>query len=741
LPQKQFTYTYDKNGNVLTAGDGNIDYSYQYDKTNLMERVDRVGGGLPKISLEYFYDEIGNLTQADEYVAGQINASTIYKYEDDRYLNTSIIQSRPSLADKKVVFDYDQFGQNTGVDRFVSDVLAVGTTNSYDEFGRLVGIEHVNGLGAVIGSSGYEFDDLDRLTKETRDGVSRDFGYDAIDQIKTVSGSNTESYDYDLNGNRLSYALDSANRVVFDGTYRYTYDSEGNRTKRVKVDSGVTDVYEWDNRNRLVAITTTDLAGLVIQAVAYEYDVDNQRVSKTVVTAQGQIVEKYVIDRDQITFVTDELGNEAFHYLYGLNVDQVLAQDSPTGMVWSLSDRLGSIDLLTDASGNVVDKRTFDSFGNLLEQTNPLVAFRYGYTGREFDAESGLHFNRARYYDPGIGRFISVDPMSFSGGDTNLYRYVSNSPTQWTDPTGKLAFLPILAIMAIGALAAGTVNVIHQNLEIAEGSRKDFSLGELGLSIGIGAFAAPLLASAPAWVPTGLAALGAVKGTYDVFNGKPLSGAFDAITSIFSLGLGSGGGPGLFGGRSLAVAGGGSFASAGTASKTGALVGDLLGASVIGGGFSHGVSDIFQHFLAMSESEKNGDLSLPSGSGSESKENEISSSSEESKSPESISDVSKNLPTSYGKNAETKFRKHVEQMRRTTGVNIGKLKSPDSQQQIRSVVDDIVSTGETKQIPWGVYSDAIWSKKGDAIVIRQSNGEFVTFLEAGKEGALKWNKH
>jgi hypothetical protein len=120
-----------------------------------------------------------------------------------------------------------------------------------------------------------------------------------------------------------------------------------------------------------------------------------------------------------------------------------------------------------------------------------------------------------------------------------------------------------------------------------------------------------LLASAPAWVPISLATVGAVKGTYDAFNGKPLSGAFDAVTSILSLGLGSGGGPGLFGSRSLAVAGGGSFASAGTASKTGALVGDLLGASVIGGGFSHGVSDIFQHFLAMSQGQAKGDPSPP----------------------------------------------------------------------------------------------------------------------------------
>ena len=188
------------------------------------------------------------------------------------------------------------FGQSVGVDRFVDGALAVHTTNSYDLFGRLTGIEHQNSQGVIIGSSGYVFDDLDRLIKETRDGVSRDIGYDSIDQVKTVTGSNTESYNYDLNGNRIGYQLYSANRVIADGTYRYTYDAEGNRTNRVKIDSGVTDVYEWDNRNRLVSIRTTDLAGLVTQIVDYEYDVDDQRVRKSVVTAQGRIVERYSIN-------------------------------------------------------------------------------------------------------------------------------------------------------------------------------------------------------------------------------------------------------------------------------------------------------------------------------------------------------------------------------------------------------------------------------------------------------------
>jgi RHS repeat-associated protein len=102
--------------------------------------------------------------------------------------------------------------------------------------------------------------------------------------------------------------------------------------------------------------------------------------------------------------------------------------------------RLGSIDTLTDGEGVVVDKRTFDSFGRVLSESSPAVSFRYGYTGREQDLESGLDYYRARYYDSNVGRFISVDPMGFGAGDTNLYRYVGNNSTNWIDPTGLYSF-------------------------------------------------------------------------------------------------------------------------------------------------------------------------------------------------------------------------------------------------------------------------------------------------------------
>jgi RHS repeat-associated protein len=79
------------------------------------------------------------------------------------------------------------------------------------------------------------------------------------------------------------------------------------------------------------------------------------------------------------------------------------------------------------------------------------VEFRYGYTGREQDGETGLDYYRARYYDASNGRFISEDPLGFGAGDGNLTRYVGNNPTNFTDPSGECP--PCIAAAAAGAPA------------------------------------------------------------------------------------------------------------------------------------------------------------------------------------------------------------------------------------------------------------------------------------------------
>jgi RHS repeat-associated protein len=78
----------------------------------------------------------------------------------------------------------------------------------------------------------------------------------------------------------------------------------------------------------------------------------------------------------------------------------------------------------------------YDSFGG---RSTTGEAIRYGFTGREHDAESGLIHFRARAYDPATGQFLQRDPIGFAAGDLNLYAYVWNDPYNWTDPSGLMA--------------------------------------------------------------------------------------------------------------------------------------------------------------------------------------------------------------------------------------------------------------------------------------------------------------
>ena len=98
-------------------------------------------------------------------------------------------------------------------------------------------------------------------------------------------------------------------------------------------------------------------------------------------------------------------------------------------------DGLGTVTELTDTNGSVVKAYAYDAYGNLLESPGT-VEQPYAYTGREFDAESGLYYYRVRYYDAPTGRFLQKDPISFLGGDANLYTYVGGRPVLFTDALG-----------------------------------------------------------------------------------------------------------------------------------------------------------------------------------------------------------------------------------------------------------------------------------------------------------------
>jgi RHS repeat-associated protein len=104
-----------------------------------------------------------------------------------------------------------------------------------------------------------------------------------------------------------------------------------------------------------------------------------------------------------------------------------------------LTDHLGSV-LNSPLGGEFKAYGPFGTsthLGNLFSQIRREEPVMYGFTGRQFDPESGLYYYRARMYDPSLGRFTTRDPIGFAGGDANLYRYVLNQPLKYVDPSGR----------------------------------------------------------------------------------------------------------------------------------------------------------------------------------------------------------------------------------------------------------------------------------------------------------------
>jgi len=119
-------------------------------------------------------------------------------------------------------------------------------------------------------------------------------------------------------------------------------------------------------------------------------------------------------------------------------LSQFYARVSASGVVnWYLTDNLGSVRQIVDASGTVLDTLVYSSFGTIISETNAANGDRFKYAGGANDSLTGMNqFNR-RYQRPADGNFASEDPESFGAGDANLYRYVFNQPLRFVDPSGQ----------------------------------------------------------------------------------------------------------------------------------------------------------------------------------------------------------------------------------------------------------------------------------------------------------------
>jgi RHS repeat-associated protein len=137
----------------------------------------------------------------------------------------------------------------------------------------------------------------------------------------------------------------------------------------------------------------------------------------------------------------DGMGAVQVRYLPGVGgPDLWVARVDASGPAFLLGDYQGSVRIVTNGGGAVLDQVSYDAFGNIISETDPAARGRLGFQGGELDSATGtLHFG-AREYSPEMMRWNRLDPLGFGGGDSNEYRFVGNAPTDGTDPTGQYIF-------------------------------------------------------------------------------------------------------------------------------------------------------------------------------------------------------------------------------------------------------------------------------------------------------------
>ena len=280
----------------------------------------------------------------------------------------------------------------------------------------------------LTADNNYTYNTAGAITQNIDQSGTHAYGYDALDRLTsaTYTGTPAESYAYDGVGNRTSsqrsstYSYQPFNRLTGTSTAGYLYDSNGNMTTKTE-GTGTTHL-AWDFENRLTQVVTP-AAG----SVSYKYDALGRRIQSAPSTGAST---NFTYDGDDVA--QDKTStNVITEYLNGPGVDNKIRQKMGNTIYYFAQDHLGSTTALTDSKGALVERETYDAYGN----SSGSAKTRYGFTGRERDSLTGLQYNRARFYDPQLGRFISEDPIGFNGGG-NWYAYVQNNPANYTDPSG-----------------------------------------------------------------------------------------------------------------------------------------------------------------------------------------------------------------------------------------------------------------------------------------------------------------
>ncbi len=472
--------TFDAAGNVASSTDarGNTT-TYSYDALNRVTKAafadgtsaawhyDQGANGIGRLtkikdvtsSTVYSYDANGHVTQKIQ-TAGAVTLTMTYGYDSGGRLASVTYPSG-----KQIMYAYDAAGRVSSVTKN-AQTLVTGVT--YLPFGMATGWTEGNGAsylrtfdldGRITGLAlpaadniALGYDGASRITGRTETGFpAESFTYNALDSLHIyASGTATQTYTYDANGNRTGYATNAtppvslaynvdpaSNRLLGIGgswTEAFTYDATGDTLSH---SSPFADFrYDYDARNRL-AVSWSGAAGTtqLINGLG-------QRIGQT----NGSVPEFF--------FVYDEAGHLIGKYDGGGNPlqetvwlgDLPVAVLEPAGRFYIAPDHLGAPHQITDATGTVVWQWSHDPFGNG-DPSDPLGNFSYDlrFPGQFYDARARLHYNYFRDYDPRIGRYIESDSIGLAGG-INTYGYASQNPMKFIDPLGLSSDDPLVAI-------------------------------------------------------------------------------------------------------------------------------------------------------------------------------------------------------------------------------------------------------------------------------------------------------
>ena len=461
------TYRYNAYGDVATQDDttfsyGDVSGQVTKETTKLTKNKDVVKN--------YTYDSKGNKSTFSVKAGEDTKLSLSYEYDG----SSRLISVKDSEGNRAVSYAYDTEGSLS--ERQAANGLK--TTYGYDYQNRLTSMTNETGKGVVSKYSstylknGQKAEEvstvMDKNGKSTKKTAA--YTYDMLGRItrETKTGREDISYTYDANNNRKQMTI--GNKTT---AYQYNKNDELLRTDTLHTDTEKNDVviYKNDkNGNQLATVNRSEIPAEAKDTsyidvdvtlgdnqlndnvvnhynalnqltetltknykVSFTYDAEGLRTGKTV---NGEKT-VYVWDGDQVVMELSKGGAVQKRYIRGN--DLVYADKGEnTEKTYYVTDMHGNVVQLLDESGNVTKTYEYDSFGNEVKpekkDENP-----YRYCGEYYDKETEEVYLRARYYEPGVGRFITRDTYTGESDEPlslHLYTYCENDGVNMVDPSG-----------------------------------------------------------------------------------------------------------------------------------------------------------------------------------------------------------------------------------------------------------------------------------------------------------------